>query len=152
MERSELLAWWDEAHTDGVWWAPWSQAVSGLTASEAAWRPSPDRHCIWQIVEHMTFWRRYFVHRNRGGEPKPEDQLHQLNWRELPEITETAWRSTVEHFEQSHAEVRVLLTDSSIHSAPKAELELRYLLFHDCYHVGQIMYIRGLLGKPALES
>ena len=33
----------------------------------------------------------------------------------------------------------------------KPQLDLRYLLFHDCYHVGQIMYIRALLGEGPLE-
>ena len=27
-------------------------SIRGLTAQEAAWRPAPDRHNIWEIVVH----------------------------------------------------------------------------------------------------
>ncbi len=46
---------------------------------------------------------------------------------------------------------------TSRHRAPHgqrhfAQLDPRYLLFHDSYHVDQIMYPRAMLGTDALES
>jgi hypothetical protein len=48
--------------------------------------------------------------------------------------------------------VLALLNDPDLPPPPKPQLDLRYLLMHDCYHVGQIMYIRSLQGLPPLET
>lgn len=153
MNRSELLEWWDEAFNETVWWAAWRKAIEGLSAEEAAWSPTPGRHSIWQIVNHLMFWHEYFVHRNTGGEPKTLVEIDVLNWQDIDDVSEDAWQRTCDQFIGSHARVRELLTDPAVSGAPpKPEFELRYLLFHGCYHIGQIMYIRALLGKEALES
>lgn len=152
MDRSELAQWWDEAFTEGVWWAPWRGALEGLTAEEAAWQPTPDRHSIWQMVEHMIFWQEYFADRNEGAEPRSEQEVSRLNWQPNPEPDEAAWRRARERFATSHARVRRLLQDPQTPAPPKPQLDLRYLLLHDSYHIGQVMYVRALLGKEALEA
>lgn len=152
MKRSELAQWWDEAFNEGTWWAAWRLALEGLTAQEAAWQPAPGRHSIWQIVNHMIHWHEYFVHRVRGGAPMDETELERLNWRPTPEVNEASWQNTRERFATSHALVGELLRDPAMPDPPKPQLHPRYLLMHDNYHIGQVMYIRSLLGKAALES
>ena len=152
MDRNELVDWWDEASDEGTWWAPWSRAVEGLAAEQAAWKPAPDRRSIWQLVAHMTFWREYFAHRVEGGAPAAEDDLDRRNWQEPAEITGEAWRAARDRFIESHARVRAVMADPATPPPPKPQLDLRYLLFHDSYHVGQVMYIRALLGCEPLES
>ena len=150
MDQHELADWWHEAFTDGVWWAPWRDAIDGLTAEQAAWRPAAGRHSIWQIVDHMAHWHEYFVIRNQGGAAMDEHELEQLNWQETDDVSEPAWHAARERFARSHAQVRDALIRGC--SPPKPQLNLRYLYAHDCYHVGQIMYIRSLMGMPALET
>ena len=153
MDRHELAAWWDEAWSECVWWAPWRDAIEGLTAEQAAWRPAPGRHSIWDLVNHMTYWHEYFAHRVSGGAPTTEEALEEASWRAPTEITEAAWQATRARFAASHARVRAVMTDPEHPPAPpKPQLDLRYLLFHDCYHVGQVMYIRALLGLAPLET
>jgi uncharacterized damage-inducible protein DinB len=152
MDRRELVEWWDEAADGAVWWAPWSRAVEGLTAEQAAWKPAPDRHSIWQLVNHMSFWREYLVHRAEGGAPSTEEDLHRQNWQEPAEVSEEAWRAARSRFTESHAKVRAVLANPATPPPPEPELDLRYLLPHDSYHVGQIMFIRALLGMKPLES
>ena len=67
MDRHALVEQWDEAWSEGVWWTAWSRALEGLTAEQAAWKPAPDRHSIWQLVNHMAFWREYMANRAEGG-------------------------------------------------------------------------------------
>lgn len=152
MNRHELVEWWDEANNECVWWAAWRDAAEGLTAEQAAWKPAPDRHSIWELVNHMTFWREYFSHRAEGGAQATEEELDRLNWQEPAEITEDAWQVTRDRFAASHARVRAVMDDPATPPPPKPQLDLRYLLFHDSYHVGQIMYIRALLGREPLET
>lgn len=152
MDNRDLAAWWDEAFNETVWWAAWRRALEDLTAEEAAWHPAPGRHSIWQIVNHMIHWREYFDYRVRGGAPYDEAELDRLNWQPTPEVNETAWMNTRERFASSHALVAELLNDPAMPEPPKPQLHPRYLLMHDNYHIGQVMFIRSLLGKAALES
>jgi len=152
MDRTELAAWYDEAAHDQVWWAPWDRVLEGLTAEQAAWEPAPGRHSIRAIVDHVIHWREYFVHRNRGGAPTTEADLERRNWAPLEDTSEAAWERTRVRFAESHALVRAAMLDPAVGPPPKPQLDLRYLLLHDTYHVGQIMTIRALLGLPPLET
>lgn len=40
--------------------------VADLTAEQALWRPAPDRHCIWEIVRHVNFWRHWLLEHAAG--------------------------------------------------------------------------------------
>jgi uncharacterized damage-inducible protein DinB len=151
MDRMRLVEWWDEAFNEGVWWAPWRDALADLTADEAAWQPAPNRHTIWDLVRHMTFWNEYFVYRNQGGTPYSQEAVDGKNWQPLEDASEDAWRAARDRFAASHAQVRAALADPSIPPPPKPQLDLRYLLMHNSYHIGQVMYIRALLGRQPLE-
>jgi len=152
MDRDQLVRWWDEAFSEGVWWAPWRLALEGLTAEEAAWQPAAERHSIWQLVNHLIFWHDYFAHRIEEGQPFAEQEVARLNWKPVPDPTEAFWSATRERFAESHARVRALLADPRTPPPPTSQLDLRYLLFHDSYHIGQVMYVGALLGKQALEA
>jgi len=41
-----------------AWQPPLGKVVQGLNAQQAAWRPAPERHSIWQIVRHVTHWKK----------------------------------------------------------------------------------------------
>lgn len=151
MDRGELLQWWNEACNEGVWWAPWNRILEDLSAAEAAWAPAPGRHSIWQIVEHMIFWREYFAHRVEGGAPSSEAEVEARNWQASAARTDDGWRATRDRFAASHARIGALLANPSTPPPPKPQLDLHYVLLHDCYHAGQVMYLRSLLGKPSLE-
>jgi hypothetical protein len=54
------------AHDHG-WFTPFTRAVAGLTAAQAAWEP-PDGggHSIWAIVNHLGFWHDVVLHDLHG--------------------------------------------------------------------------------------
>jgi uncharacterized damage-inducible protein DinB len=147
MDRMILAEWWDEAHEKGVWWASWRDAVN-VTAEQAAWKPAPGRHSIWQLVSHLIFWRRYMLRRVAGGESWPQERIDAEQWIEPDEPTEEAWAESRRQFEESHVAIRSAFAEGE----GEPDRRLRYFLQHDCYHVGQIMYLRALQGLPPLES
>lgn len=50
-----LLGLLDEAFDKKAWHGPNLRgAVRGVAADEAAWRPSPDRHNVWEIAVTRT--------------------------------------------------------------------------------------------------
>lgn len=157
MERQMLLNQWDELWRSGLWAAPLSKAVEDLTPKQAAWKPDVDSlggenarvHSIWQHVNHMLFWREVALRRTMGGPSPNEHEVASRNW-DAPEgpleVTESNWSRTCQQLADSQQQVHGALAD------PNAPIErLQYLIAHDCYHLGQIMMVRGMMGLKAIE-
>ncbi len=63
------------------WQPPLWASVQGLTAEQAAWKPSPERHSIWMIVRHLLLWKRGVLNAWEGNLPD-EGQLSASDWKE----------------------------------------------------------------------
>src|SRR3954451_18552334 len=76
------------------WWGPSTQQVlRGVTARQAAHRPLPQAHTIWEIALHMASWHREVLRRLETGVCRePEDG----DWPAQPAPTEENWERTVE--------------------------------------------------------
>jgi len=141
MDRASLLKLWDESWKDGIWIAPWSKAVADLTPRQAAWRPKKGRHSIWQNVVHVCFWREYTLMKLAGKPPLTREQIIAAEFAEPKSPTAAEWRKTVRRLKKSHDDMRRAI------ARPRGSLaRLQYHLPHDCYHLGQIMYLRALQG------
>ena len=42
---------------DNFWQAPLYKQVENLNVEQALWRPAEDKHCIWQLVRHLNYWK-----------------------------------------------------------------------------------------------
>jgi len=86
-----------------AWYGPNTMGVvAGLTAEQAAHRPLPQAHTLWEIALHLTSWNREVLRRLRTGVARePEDG----DWPEQPGATEENWRWTVERLEASFREL-----------------------------------------------
>ncbi len=145
MDRATLARLWSEFWDRGLFAAPWELAVD-VSAAQAAWSPAPGRKSIWQNVNHVIFWRTYVVHRLRGGANKSEAEINAANWAVPDPPTESAWARARKDLEASHRLIEAAVADPALGTE-----RLEYLLAHDAYHLGQIMYIRALQGMPPIE-
>ena len=70
-QTSVLLAIFDEAFDRKTWHGPnlW-QSLKGVTAKQAAWRPAPNRHNIWEETLHAAYWKYAVRRRLQGGKPR----------------------------------------------------------------------------------
>lgn len=145
MQTIDILKWWDNAWDEGLWYAPWSKAVEGLTAAQAAWSPAPGRHSIWAIVNHMSFWREYSLRALRGDRPTKEE-AERRNFEAPTQVTEAGWNAARLRFTDLQDQIRAVIAD------PAGDVtRIRYHIPHDSYHIGQIMYLRAMQGLPAIE-
>lgn len=98
------------------WYGASTMAVlRGLAAEDAAHRPLPQAHTIWEIALHLTSWNREVARRLRTGTARdPEDG----DWPEMPEPSPENWRWTVEMLEESY---RALLAE--VRRFPAARLD-----------------------------
>src|SRR5687768_17217136 len=77
-----------------AWQPPLAMAVHGLTAARASWKPSPERHSIWQILRHVTQWKEGVL-AALDGNPPDYDVLTQTDWQEIGD-GDGAWQADVD--------------------------------------------------------
>jgi hypothetical protein len=150
MKTNELLlALLDEAYQKKTWHGPnLKQSIRGITAKEAAWRPGPRRHNIWEEVLHAAYWK-YAVRRRVEGGKRGSFALKGSNFFARPEkgkLTEAAWDTDKGLLEQEHKRMRAAI--EKVLRTPRGSKIVRMLYgvaLHDIYHAGQIRLLRRLM-------
>ena len=101
-ETDRIVDQMERAFRGDAWYGmPVMEALRGVSAAQAAARPIPAAHTIWEIVLHVTAWTREVARRLRTGEVgEPEDG----DWPAMPEVPdEAAWAAAVAALERAHA-------------------------------------------------
>ena len=147
-DNAMLLALLEEGYQRKTWHGPnLRQSLKGVTAKQAAWRPGPGRHNIWEETLHAAYWK-YAVRRKLEGGKRGSFVLKGHNFFPRPEKgknTEAAWRADQEILETEHD--AMLDTIAKILQSPVNEKSLKMIYgvaFHDVYHAGQIRLLRRL--------
>lgn len=149
MTNETLIKLWSESWASGIWVAPWEKAVAGLTPHMAAWRPAPDRHSIWEIVNHVCIWREYTLSKIDPSRPGPKrEEMEHRNFEPARAINELDWDATVARLRETHVAIEGAMK-AMVNEV--AQERLPHHLGHDCYHLGQIMYVRAMLGMKPIE-
>ncbi len=153
-EISLLLALIDEAYEQKTWHGPnLKGSLRGISAKEAAWRPSPGRHNIWEVAVHAAYWK-YTVKRRLLGEKRGMFPLKGSNWFRLPQTkSDAAWKEHLLLLDETHRAMREAIASlpaSRLHdTAPRSKhtnIAVIYgIAFHDIYHAGQIQLLKRLM-------
>ncbi|HEX2209169.1 MAG TPA: DinB family protein [Longimicrobium sp.] len=158
-ERDRLLDELRRAWDGDAWHGdPVRRVLDGITAQQAAARPLPSAHGIWELVLHMTSWTREVTRRLRdrvAREPADGD------WPSVLKTGEGEWNAALEALAAAHAG----LVDA-VAAFPPAELDhfvgderdrplgagvsyavmLHGLAQHHAYHAGQIALLKKSFG------
>ena len=156
--RAEIARIIDELereHAGDPWHgSPLRQILEGVDHRQAAHRPLPGAHSIWELVLHMISWKNEVRRRIEGA---PSGEPLEGDWPKAPNVTAEAWRDTLAALEASH---RSLV--SSVSSLPEDRLFqptndprdretgagvdhyvlLHGIVQHDVYHAGQIALLK----------
>ena len=139
----ELL---DEAFDKQSWHGPNLRRLHPrVTARQAAWRPAPGRHNIWELTLHAAYWK-YTVRRRLYGEKRGSFVLPGSNFFARPvegAATEAAWKADIEILVAEHRRLREVTSKISAPSRTQAHI-IRGIAAHDLYHAGQIRLLRRL--------
>jgi len=141
------------AHEGGAWHGPAVREVlRGITARQAASRPIPGAHSIWELVLHIAVWDEICTRRLRGEVIRattgsPED------WPEVGETSEARWQDAVARLFRAQAELaRTVAALPEARLGEKApgwswpnHLMIHGTLHHDLYHAGQIALLKRAL-------
>lgn len=127
-------------------------SVRGITFEEAARRPHPDRHNIWELVVHAAYWkyrvcarltnlpRGSFTLKGSNFFPRPIDRSDAALAADLQLLSEwhVRLRSAVVAFDPERLEERVG------NGAHTYEALIEGIAAHDVYHAGQIQLLKKL--------
>jgi hypothetical protein len=147
------------AHDGPAWHgAALAENLDGINAEQAASRPLPDAHSVWEIVLHVTGWTREVTRRLAGGEPGPPAEG---DWPAVGRVSEQAWVRAREALGEAHAALAAAVErfpearwrdpvgaerDAPLGTGVSYTAMVAGLLQHDAYHGGQV----GLLRKALL--
>jgi len=151
-----LLRILDEAYERHAWQGPnLKGSLRGVGAAQAAWRPAPGRHNVWEPVVHCAYWK-YAVVRQLTGEKRGRFALEGSNFFVRPErrpgaARDRAWREDLAILEATHRKLRDVvagLRDADLPRLVKRDRDVATLVYgvasHDVYHTGQIQMLKRL--------
>ncbi|HKE34522.1 MAG TPA: DinB family protein [Candidatus Acidoferrum sp.] len=143
-----LLALLDEAYEKKTWHGPnLKQSLKGVSVVQAAWRPGPGRHNIWELALHAAYWK-YVARRRIEGSKRGTFALEGSNFFTRPQkgnATEAAWAADRKLLEREHRALRTAVAKVlRTQSGAKFLGHVYGVAFHDVYHGGQIRLLRRL--------
>ncbi len=150
-EIDRILDQLKRAYDGEAWHGPaLREVLVDVTALQAAARPLPNAHSIWELVLHIAAWENA-ARKTLEGEPLhvSEDE----NFPAISDTSEAAWRDALTTLEASHYVLRATiaqLTDADLDTViPGRRYSVYFLLHgiiqHDLYHAGQIVLLKKAL-------
>lgn len=137
------------------WLCPFTEAVAGLGATQAAWVPAPGMNSIWTLVNHIRIEAEVVARRLRGLAVDYEALGDKDGWPPAgaPD-DEPGWQAACGRAVAAHADLASLvagLTDEQLARPiqPTGSTGWYYVhavIAHTLYHTGQIVLLRRLQG------
>ena len=152
-DLNELLFLIDTAYNRVSWHGTNLRgSIRGLSPRQAAWRPGPKRHNIWELVVHAAYWK-YVAWRRLTSASRGSFPLDGSNWFVRPQLTTLeAWRADVALLERMHRTLRDAIADLDPRELDRQPLKgkttrralITGVAAHDLYHAGQIQLLKRL--------
>jgi uncharacterized damage-inducible protein DinB len=126
--------------------------LKGVTAAQAAARPVPDAHTIWELVLHIAAWDGAVRRRMTGMAVALSGKK---NFPPVTDTSEAAWKEALEHVRRVHEELIDAVQKFPEKSLGKpvpgkegAHYTFYYMLHgvvqHELYHAGQIALLKKM--------
>jgi uncharacterized damage-inducible protein DinB len=151
-ETARIADQLSRAYAGKAWHGPSLRALlRGVTAAQAAKRPIPGAHTIWELVLHTAAWDRVVCERIQGG--KTTQLPREENFPVVTDASAAAWNKALKELEKQH-----LALEKTMRKFPDAKLDRQlgggdysfYITMHgavqhDLYHAGQIAILKKLV-------
>jgi uncharacterized damage-inducible protein DinB len=151
--KQTLLQQFDACFKTNGWFVAVKNAIAGLTAEQAAWKPEGSNNSIWELLAHMNYYNNAYLERFQGREFEYKisdndetftQSASEEDWRaeavRFDEIM-NGWRSQIDAADEAKFDETVPNKDS-----PWSEL-IANINAHTAHHGGQIVLLRKLQGS-----
>lgn len=152
-EINLLLRIFDAAYSKRSWHGTNLRgSLRGMTAHEALWRPSSERHNAWELMLHAAYWK-YTVRRRLRGDDRGSFALKGSDWFPREErLGEEQWKQELKILENEHRALRQAIAELRpadltvfVGGSKNDNATMIYgVAAHDLYHAGQIQLIKKL--------
>lgn len=151
--KNILLEQFSTCFDENGWFVAVRNAIDGLNAEQAAWKPNGIENSIWETLGHLTFYNYAYLERFKGVDYKyatdDNDETFEAG------STDEEWNAAVAKFDAVMNEWRELIAaaDESKFLQPVSETNpaswaklILMVSAHNAYHAGQILLTRKLQG------
>jgi hypothetical protein len=144
-ERKLLLHSLDEGYAAKAWHGTTLKgSLRGVTAEEAAKRPAPGRHSVWELAVHAAYWK-YTVWRKLTGAKRGSFPRAGSNWLAVPSpATPAAWKRDLDLLASCHRDLRAAVEKVDALTPRRLRL-IAGIALHDAYHTGQIQLVKRFI-------
>jgi uncharacterized damage-inducible protein DinB len=136
------------AFEGGAWHGPSvSEVLKDVTATQAASRPIPGAHSIWEILLHIAAWEGVCRRRLEGDRAEIPDEE---DWPPVHDTSAPAWELAKSTLSEGHQDLRQAtsrvdesrLDEPILPNMSSVYVTLQGAVQHDLYHAGQIAILR----------
>lgn len=150
-----LLEQFTACYDQNTWFVALKNALDGVTAADAAWKPAGVDNSIWEIVSHLNYYNYAYVERFKGVDyqyPADDNDATFV----AGDATEAAWKAEVAKLDSIMTEFRELIraaAESKFDQSVSAENSAKWSTLisnigaHNAHHGGQIVLLRKMQGS-----
>lgn len=140
------------AYQGEAWHGPsLRELLDGVTAEQAAAKPVPNAHSIWELVNHIIAWEQTVKQRLEGDAVSSVPD--EVNFPPVNDASEEAWQQALQKLEASNRSLREAIKkidDAKLEEkAAGQEYSVYFMLHgviqHDLYHAGQIALLKKMI-------
>lgn len=154
-----LLKQFTAAYDENGWFVALKNAISGLKATEAAWKTDNIDNSIWEILSHLNYYNYAYLERFNG-----RPYVYKINSNDetfTADTSEKSWQAEVAKFEKIMSDWRNLIESADENKfgefySTKRNLfwgeVISHINLHNAYHGGQIVLVRKLQGNWDLSK
>lgn len=154
--KDTLLEQFDSCYDQNGWFVALKNAIDGITAEQAAWKPEGADNSIWQILSHLDYYNNAYLERFRGVDYQYTKADNDATFEQAGTESEDSWKMEVERFDKIMSEFRNLLSQADEAkldelAPPTRKYTWREIISsintHNAHHGGQIVLMRKLQGS-----
>jgi len=126
------------------------ELLAGVTSAQAAAKPIPNAHSIWELLLHIAAWDSAVLRRTAGAAVTLSDEE---NFPSVKDTSEAAWKEAKKAVKQTHDDLVKTVAafpDSRLNGQVPGKTESYYTFYymfsgivqHELYHAGQIALLK----------
>lgn len=156
MIKNFLVGQLSSCYDKNTWFVAVKNALEGVTAEQASWRPPGADNSIWEIVSHLNFYNYAYLERFKGVDYQYPVDDNDATFVAAENANDEAWAVEVVQLDANMTEFRELIAaaDESKFEQPvsadnlaKWKTLISNINAHNAYHGGQILLLRKLQGS-----
>lgn len=156
MKKDLLLQQFANCYDENGWFVALKNAIAGVTAEQAAWKPEGTDNSIWEIISHLNYYNNAYLERFRGVDFEYGISSNDETFAQAETPSESDWQKETERFDSIMSGWRDELektTDPRLSEIAPPHKEspwwkvIANINAHNAHHGGQVVLLRKLQGS-----